>query len=126
MPIGTNIPVSEEILGLGFTLCNCVTVLGLKIKGNEFNSQENWDKITEKVRNQANFWTRFQLSLPGRINIAKTMLYSQVNYLGCILPIPDHTVVELENMIENFVTGSLRIAKKTIISESGKWRAWIV
>jgi hypothetical protein len=114
MPIGTNIPVSEEILGLGFTLCNCVTVLGLKIKGNEFNSQENWDKITEKVRNQANFWTRFQLSLPGRINIAKTMLYSQVNYLGCILPIPDHTVVELENMIENFVTGSLRIAKKRL------------
>jgi hypothetical protein len=54
------------------------------------------------------------LSLPGRINIAKTMLYSQINYLGCVLPIPEQTALVLENLIENFVTGTLRIAKKRL------------
>ena len=54
------------------------------------------------------------MSLPGRINIAKTMLYSQINYIGCILPIPAQTASVLEDLIENFVTGSLRIAKKRL------------
>ncbi len=42
------------------------------------------------------------------------MLYSQINYLGCILPIPTQTASTLEDVIENFVTGPLRIAKKRL------------
>jgi hypothetical protein len=42
------------------------------------------------------------------------MLYSQINYLGCILPIPEQTASVLEDLIENFVTGTLRIAKKRL------------
>jgi hypothetical protein len=114
MPICNNDPVSVEIRDLGFTICRNLTVLGLKINNDVFNLQENWDGIVQKVRNQIYYWSRFTLSLPGRINIAKTMLYSQINYLGCILPIPAQTASILEDLIENFVTGSLRIAKKRL------------
>jgi hypothetical protein len=114
MPIGNNDPVSAEIRDLGFTICSSLTVLGLKINNDVFNLQENWDGIVQKVRNQIHYWSRFTLSLPGRINIAKTMLYSQINYLGCILPIPEQTASVLEDLIENFVTGTLRIAKKRL------------
>jgi len=114
MPIGNNDPVSAEIRDLGFTICSSLTVLGLKINNDVFNLQENWDGIVQKVRNQIHYWSRFTLSLPGRINIAKTMLYSQINYLGCILPIPVQTASVLEDLIENFVTGPLRIAKKRL------------
>jgi hypothetical protein len=52
------------------------------------------------------------LSLPGRINIAKSMLYSQLNYLGSFIKIPDNLECELETIITDFVKGPLNIAKK--------------
>jgi hypothetical protein len=43
---------------------------------------EVYNEIEEKVQKQVNIWARFNLSLSGRINIAKTMMYSQLNYAG--------------------------------------------
>jgi hypothetical protein len=37
------------------------------------------------MRNIAKFWDRLNLSLPGRINIAKALLLPQINYLGSII-----------------------------------------
>ncbi len=76
--------------------------------------QENWDGIVENVRGQVRNWTRFNLSLPGRINIAKTMLYSQINYLGCFLQIPKEVLDRISELIETYVSGNLRIAKKVL------------
>jgi hypothetical protein len=39
------------------------------------------------------------------------MLYSQLNYLGCFLPIEDEDVQNWSNLIEKFVMGPLNIAK---------------
>ena len=41
-------------------------------------------------------------------------MYSQLNYLGCFLPISREKATELGNIIETFVTGNLRIAKKRL------------
>ena len=41
-------------------------------------------------------------------------MYSQINYLGCFLPIPEETIREYENAIANFVKGKLNIAKKRL------------
>jgi hypothetical protein len=44
MPFGSNHPVSEEIQDLGFTICNSLTVLGLKINNDVFNcSARDWE-----------------------------------------------------------------------------------
>ncbi len=59
-------------------------------------------------------WRPFNLSLPGRISIAKSMLYSQINYLGCFLPMPDNITETISNLIVNFVKGNLNIAKKRL------------
>ena len=45
--------------------------------------------MIEKINSAVNRWARFNLSLPGRINIPKSMLYSQVNYLGSVLDLND-------------------------------------
>ncbi len=42
------------------------------------------------------------------------MMYSQLNYLGCFLPISKEKATKLGNIIETFVTGNLRIAKKRL------------
>jgi hypothetical protein len=39
------------------------------------------------------------------------MLYSQLNYLGCFLPVHDDVLQTWSNLIENYVMGPLNIAK---------------
>ncbi len=116
MQFGSTDPVDDEIRSLGFQISNSLTVLGLKINGDSLDFQDNWDKILEKVSNIIRHWARFNLSLTGRINIAKTMLYSQINYLGCFLPVPDQVINSLETLIEDFVCVNLQLAKKRLYS----------
>ncbi len=74
-----------------------------------------------KVQSQIRFWQRFDLSLTGRISVSKTLMYSQLNYLGCFLPIDDIQLTSIENKIEDYVKGPLNIAKErmTLTREEG-------
>jgi hypothetical protein len=49
-----------------------------------------------------------------RLASFKSMLYSQINYLGCFLPMPDNITEMISNLIVNFVKGNLNIAKKRL------------
>jgi hypothetical protein len=80
-------------------------------------TEENPVGIINKVINQISIWRPFNLSLPGRISIAKSMLYSQINYLGCFMPLSEETVAELDNLIINFVKGNLNIARKRMYQQ---------
>ena len=117
MQIGMKDRVPQEITDLGFDLKNEMTLLGAKIKNTGLCYDSNINEINEKIRKQVNFWTRFNLSLPGRINVAKTFLYSQVNYLGCFMPLPKDSLNGFSNLIENFVRGKLKIAKNRLYLE---------
>ncbi len=121
MPIGIQANIDERIINLGFVISDSVTVLGLKINRNGC-LMENFTKISDKIRGQIMHWKPYNLSLPGRINIARSMLYSQINYLGCFLEIPDNFQAEYDKLITDFVRGTLNIAKKTPIhfSRSGQ------
>jgi len=74
----------------------------------------SWNKITGKIQGQISRWRRFTLSLPGRINIAKSMLYSQINYLSCFLPVPVQYIDQWKSLIEGFVLGNERVAEKRL------------
>ncbi len=111
--IGDNVEVDNRIKDLGFVIATQVTILGLEINGSG-HMIESLNKITGKIKNQLGIWRRFNLSLPGRINIAKTMLYSQINYLGCFLPIPINLVSVWDKLITDFVKGKLNIARNRL------------
>jgi hypothetical protein len=105
MQFGVNDPIPDEIKNLGFDIKNEVKLLGLKIK-NDCNSYIlSKSELEERIRSQIRFWTRFDLSLPGRVTVEKTFMYSQLNYIGCFLPIEHEWVDLFENMIENYVKG---------------------
>ncbi len=56
-------------------------------------------------------WTRFRLSLPGRIAILKTLLIPQLNYLGCFLT-PSRAVIDnLQTLLDDFVINGSRNSK---------------
>jgi hypothetical protein len=114
MQVGIIADLNDEIINSGFRIEKSLKILGSTLVGNCTNFEENWDAITAKIQQQINIWSRFNLSLNGRINIAKTMLYSQINYNGCYLPIPaDHSQI-WESMITRFVTGRIRISQDRI------------
>jgi hypothetical protein len=112
LPIGPNVPLDNRIKDLGFTIADEVTILGLKIGKGTGTVAENFTNTLSKIRNHITEWSRSRLSLPGRIVIAKTMLYSQIKYLGCFLDFPNDVLTEIDNVITQFVLGNLNVSKK--------------
>jgi hypothetical protein len=90
-----------------------VTVFGLEINKNGVTNQ-NFIKVVEKIRSIVANWVPYKLSLPGRINIAKSLMYSQINYLGCFLPFPAEYINSIDSIITGFVKGKINIAKKRL------------
>ena len=115
--IGHEGPLDPRIADIGFTLQTEVTILGLKIKGDNYDFSETFDGFCDKIRKIIQHWARFNLSLPGRINVAKCFLYSQLNYIGCFLTIPQNYLTVIQNLIETFIIGNLKLAKKRLYAK---------
>jgi hypothetical protein len=111
MQFGSNDPVPADIREIGFDIKTELTLLGLKIQSNCSRYTASKNSIEERIRTQINFWVRFDLSLPGRVSVAKTFMYSQLNYIGCFLPMEMDRISNIENLIENYVKGPLNISK---------------
>jgi hypothetical protein len=78
--LGTN-TVPDYIIESGFSVANEIKILGFNITRNAGDLWKNIEPAIEKIRNTATFWNRYRLSLPGRINVAKTLMLSQKNSL---------------------------------------------
>lgn len=107
MPIGClDDPLPDGILNLGFEIVDRIKCLGMVINNRASDLESNFDIIAEKIRKLTAHWGRFNLSLMGKISIAKTMMVSQIGYLGCIItPSPDQFTA-MQNMIDRFVTAA--------------------
>ncbi len=111
MQVGSNLPIDPEIVQLGFDIRDEITLLGLIIQKDTGLWGKKLPKNQQCHKKEINFWLLFNLSLPGRIAISKTMLYSQLNYLASFLPLNDTCVSEWSDLIENYVLGPLNISK---------------
>jgi hypothetical protein len=101
----------------GFNDCESITVLGMELKKNYADTVASaYEKIRSKIIVQVNFWKRFNLSLPGRIEVAKTFLCSQINYLGCFLNFDKVQTTGWEDLIFSFVRGNLNTSKTKVFN----------
>ena len=110
MQVGRRTPISDDIRQLGFLIKDSITLLGADISSDSGKFENSEKRVLNKIRGEITYWSRLNLTLPGRINIAKTMLYSQLNYLGCILNFTDVFIDTCSTLITNFVKGKLNIA----------------
>ena len=101
----------DTVENLGFKIDNKFEYLGITLNNKLDNLNENWDKILEKVKRIANFWDLFFLSTPGRINICKTFMYSQLSYLSCIFTPPQYFMEQFKNCIHKFLKNATKVAK---------------
>jgi hypothetical protein len=112
---GTEGDIPDFVHESGFTITDSVTILGFKITKNCDDLWQNFERVIERVRSQANFWARFRLSL-----VAKTMMLSQISYFGSILKIPDDMSSTLADIINNYISSNLRISKNLICTGISK------
>jgi Reverse transcriptase (RNA-dependent DNA polymerase) len=70
---------------LGFPIVKTSHILGCTIDISLLGLWEHFEKTIKNIRNIKLFWTRFNLSLPGRLGIAKSLMLAQLAYLRCII-----------------------------------------
>ena len=88
---------------LGFKITDSFTLLGVNISRKLDNIREIFIALKNKIINIVSFWERFRLSLPGRLTILKTCLISQLCYIGCFLPPPDDILLNIQEILNNFL-----------------------
>ena len=85
MQVGQKAPITPEIAALGFSFVNLIKILGMDIDAEIENLDANFVRIATSIDKSISYWDRYNLTLPGRINVAKSLLVSLLNYLGCFL-----------------------------------------
>ena len=114
MYIGVDTPPPAFLNNFEFKLVDKIKILGIEISSNPSLLHLYHEKTVIKITQIIRFWERFFLSLPGRINIAITMILSQISYLGCIIPPSREQITTIKNTLDRFLVGKLNIAKDRI------------
>ena len=105
---------AANIQELGFSISDSFKLLGLNICRSLDNINEIYSELVTKITSLINFWSRFRLTLPGRLTIMKTCLVSQLNYIGCFLSMPDDILEQLQGLINNFVKKNLQVSAERL------------
>jgi hypothetical protein len=114
MQIGNRIQPSQEITDLSFTLVDEIKILGMRIDHSLENLDDNFVEIGETIRKTVNYWKMYRLTLPGRINVAKSLLISLVNYLGCFIMPSSNTLHSIQKTIDDFIIGNDKVARQRL------------
>jgi hypothetical protein len=114
MQIGNIQPPSQEIIDLGFTFVESIHLLGMEIDRDLLHLDNNFLAVHNKIVNSVAYWSRYNLSLPGRINVIKSLMISLINYLGCFLMPKPATVNKIQKVLDDFAIGKLNVARNRI------------
>ncbi len=95
----------------------CVKILVIHIYSNIQNTIiNNFQPLREKIKNTISVWKWRNLTLYGRVLIAKSLLISQLIYMMSVLPNPDQKYIsEIEHDILDY------ISKYSFSSNNGRW-----
>ena len=83
--------------GLEVQICSRTPVRQLKILGIEFSASANCEDgnmqtITNRIQNTLNRWSQRDMTIKGRITIAKSLVVSQMIYVMSASPIKKKTL----------------------------------
>ncbi len=93
MQVGNKTAITPEIASLGFSFSDSIKILGMDIDSDISRLDSNFERTAVSIDKSIAYWERYNLTLPGRINVAKSLLVSLLNYLGCFL-MPSRNVLK--------------------------------
>jgi hypothetical protein len=70
--------------------------------------------LISKIKNNIRFWTPFNLSVSGKLTVAKSLVLPVFNYYASVITFQPDTLNEIELSIEKFVTKGLNLSKEKI------------
>ncbi len=116
--LGTSKHSNHKPLGIKWT--TCIKLLGIHIS---YDKNEmirlNFESKIPVIKQNLNRWKQRDLTIYGKILLIKTYALSQILYTTAVLPTPDKFVVELEEIIYNFLwNGKQHKVKKSVIIQS--------
>jgi hypothetical protein len=114
MQVGHKIPISDEITGLGFNFADSIHILGMEIDSELARLDCNFDKTVNALKKSIDYWDRYYLTLPGRINVIKSLLFPLVLYLGCFIMPSTAKIKMMQDLLDNYAVGKLNFSKKRI------------
>jgi exonuclease III len=103
---------------IGFKVVSKTRILGCDIESDLTRLTDNFEVTINRIRNLKLFWSRFNLSLPGRIGVAKSLMLAQINYLGCFLLPTVRQVEAMQGLISDFIKGRANIGKDRIFFDT--------
>jgi hypothetical protein len=114
MQVGRRDPVTDDIAGLGFRFEESIHILRMDINHDLSNLDSNFEKVNNNLKKAVEHWTRFNPSLQGRINVIKSLLFSQILYLGSFLMPSQQHLTKLQNTLDDFALSGMNYGKKRI------------
>jgi hypothetical protein len=102
MPVGSTGLIPDNIRDLGFKISDSIHILGMDIDAKIENLDNSFKKTIQSVRQSKEFWQRYNLSLPGRINVIKSLLFPLILYLGSVLMPSKRKLNELQKLLEDY------------------------
>lgn len=92
-------------------------VLGVYVSYDETESNKlNFDNKVCKAKQLLNLWSSRNLTLHGRIQIVKTFIISQFNFVCSVLPTPDYIIKQINSLIFTFIwKGKKERIKRSIL-----------
>jgi hypothetical protein len=114
MQVGQKTAITPEIASLGLSFVDSIKILGMDIDADIVNLDSNLARIAISIDKSISYWDRYNLTLPGRINVAKSLLVSLLNYLGCFLMPSRNIFKKIQTSIDDFTVGKLNVARNHI------------
>ncbi len=114
MQIGNKIAVIDKIRDLGFDITESVHILGMDIDSELTNLDKNFSKTVTNLKKCIDYWKRYNLTMVGWINIIKSILFSQILYLGSFLMPSQGKLKILQKILDDFALDGTRIAKDRV------------
>ena len=84
--------------------------------------KRNFDKKINNIQNLLNLWSQRDLSLYGRITIAKTLGLSKIVFASCCLHTPQYVAASVSKMVHDFVWNNkpAKIKRNTLIGSKDR------
>ena len=94
-------------------------ILGFNIDNKLERLHSNIESCTRKVRAIINKWRKYNLTLMGRMTVAKALLLSQYTYIATVLDLSMKEIEYIQSILDNF------ILYNSFLNHGHKSRYWI-
>jgi hypothetical protein len=108
---------NSNFIPQGVTWKTCIKILGINISYNKDDmTRLNFNTKLIKIKHKLNIWRRRDLTIFGKILLIKSFALSQILYITSVLPTSNKFLIELEEIIYNFLwNGKQHKVKKCVI-----------